>query len=673
MINNKNFFIKNKFSIILLLIALFLCFGSAIYAKYILTREFNAKIETAPFYFEAEIGSSTIDMNNGEAFLNLTLKNNNMVEYNLSNIDYEISITGNEKINFSANDQWAISSKVNQTINGGSLLEKDIEIKFMPMIDSKLNSEEKLTLNIKSTYPYSKEFSFPITIYPSYASTLSGIEFNYIIKNGEYAPSGDIYEWYSTDANRMKDYTIKRIVFGKNSDYSAQINGITAEPVDLNRTGAISLYRKQDSTSGMYTIYILSQDGNFVLAENSAWMFDKLYELEDIVNLHLLDTSNVTNMRDMFCDCAVIKNIDLSNFETSNVTDMIGMFARNHELEYLDLSTFDVSSLEKFNQMFTSDENLKAIYVSDKWKLNGGEEESNVFAGCTSLIGGNGTIYDATKVAGNMAKVDGTTVGYLTNGYNFLPGIEVNHAIKNKTKEEIATWTESTRFSDTSITSITFGKLRDYFDKVDGYEPVAVDEERSGAIKIYRIPNGTSKYSVYIISNSGTFIANSDSSWMFDKLYFIETFYNFNLLDTSKVTKMRDMFCDCETLASLDLSNFNTQNVTSMQGMFARMYSIEILDLSSFNTKNVTTMLNMFQNGISSADTLDNFKNSAAILKTIYVSDLWVTTKENSGGNVFGNCVNLVGGAGTIFNSANLNITYARIDTIETPGYLTKK
>ena len=136
---------------------------------------------------------------------------------------------------------------------------------------------------------------------------------------------------------------------------------------------------------------------------------------------------------------------------------------------------------------------------------------------------------------------------------------------------------------------------------------------------------------------------------------------------------MRDMFCDCETLESLDLSNFNTQNVTSMQGMFARMYSIKILDLSSFNTKNVTTMLNMFHYSISATETHANFQNAVAALQTIYVSDLWDTSKEASGGNIFASCTNLVGGAGTIFNSANSNITYARIDTIETPGYLTKK
>ena len=38
--------------------------------------------------------------------------------------------------------------------------------------------------------------------------------------------------------------------------------------------------------------------------------------------------------------------------------------------------------------------------------------------------------------------------------------------------------------------------------------------------------------------------------------------------NTSNVTDMHSMFCDCSGLTSLDLSNFVTSNVTSMDDMF---------------------------------------------------------------------------------------------------------
>jgi len=50
------------------------------------------------------------------------------------------------------------------------------------------------------------------------------------------------------------------------------------------------------------------------------------------------------------------------------------------------------------------------------------------------------------------------------------------------------------------------------------------------------------------------------------------------------------MFCDCNSLSSLDLSNFNIENVTNMSGMFRSCRSLKSLDLSNFNTENVINM-----------------------------------------------------------------------------------
>ena len=48
---------------------------------------------------------------------------------------------------------------------------------------------------------------------------------------------------------------------------------------------------------------------------------------------------------------------------------------------------------------------------------------------------------------------------------------------------------------------------------------------------------------------------------------------------------MYGMFCDCNSLANLNLSNFNTQNVTYMYGMFYGCNSLTNLNLSNFNTQ----------------------------------------------------------------------------------------
>ena len=54
------------------------------------------------------------------------------------------------------------------------------------------------------------------------------------------------------------------------------------------------------------------------------------------------------------------------------------------------------------------------------------------------------------------------------------------------------------------------------------------------------------------------------------------------------------MFCDCNKLTSLNLSNFNTNNVNNMSYMFSFCSSLTSLNLSNFNTNNVKDMINMF-------------------------------------------------------------------------------
>ena len=55
------------------------------------------------------------------------------------------------------------------------------------------------------------------------------------------------------------------------------------------------------------------------------WFYQYL-KLEEIENLHYLNTSKVETMAGMFMQCIVIKSLDLSAFETSKVVNFEGMF-----------------------------------------------------------------------------------------------------------------------------------------------------------------------------------------------------------------------------------------------------------------------------------------------------------------------------------------------------------
>ena len=163
------------------------------------------------------------------------------------------------------------------------------------------------------------------------------------------------------------------------------------------------------------------------------------------------------------------------------------------------------------------------------------------------------------------------------------------------------------------------------------------------------------------------------------------TSLNLSNFDTSNVTGIWGMFGGCSSLTSLDLSNFNTANVTNMVEMFDGCSSLTSLDVSNFNTANVTDLYSMFANcsSLTSLD-LSNFNTSnvadmdsvfynCSALSTIFAGDGWTTEKVTKDEEMFFGCTSLVGGNGTTYDPAHIGHEYARIDIEGAPGYLTDK
>ena len=93
--------------------------------------------------------------------------------------------------------------------------------------------------------------------------------------------------------------------------------------------------------------------------------FNNYTKLEEIENLHYLNTSKVTTMHNMFCKCTSLKSLDLSAFETSNVEDFGYMFWKCNRLESLDVSSFDTSAATNMKAMFTYCQKLKTIDLTN--------------------------------------------------------------------------------------------------------------------------------------------------------------------------------------------------------------------------------------------------------------------------------------------------------------------
>ena len=134
------------------------------------------------------------------------------------------------------------------------------------------------------------------------------------------------------------------------------------------------------------------------------------------------DTCNVTDMEGMFSGCSSLTSLNVSKFNTSNVTNMNQMFGDCSALTTLDLSSFDTRNVTLITSMFAGCTALKTIYAASgaDWGTSSTTDSSNnnfpMFSGCTSLVGGNGTVYDSSHNDATYARIDGLngSAGYFT-------------------------------------------------------------------------------------------------------------------------------------------------------------------------------------------------------------------------------------------------------------------
>ena len=140
------------------------------------------------------------------------------------------------------------------------------------------------------------------------------------------------------------------------------------------------------------------------------------------LDLSSFNTEKVTYMENMFYNCDKLKSLKLGTaFRTDNVTSMSGMFWGCKSLENLDLSHFNTQKIESMSYMFSNCSSLRTIYVSSSWDTSKVGASKNMFANCTRLIGGMGTLYEDSHVDKRYACIDNRPfqTGYFTENINY--------------------------------------------------------------------------------------------------------------------------------------------------------------------------------------------------------------------------------------------------------------
>ena len=507
----------------------------------------------------------------------------------------------------------------------------------------------------------------------------------------------------------------------------------------LSSTQTISIAIPIDINDGI--VYTSLTKGNIVkiilddviVADTCKGMFSNFYNLEEIIDLDNLETSEVTNMSGMFQYCKTLKTLNLSNFNTSNVTNMNSMFYGCESLETLNLSNFNTSNVTNMNSMFCDCESLESLNLSN---LNTSNVTSmnSMFLGCVSIEILDVSSFNTSNVKDMrlmFAEYDLTRMSSKVSSLTTIIGLN--------------------NFNTENVTSM-YGMFKD-LKKLNSIDLSNFDTS-SVTIMSYMFENCQSLENLDLGSFDTSNVKGMRN--MFSGCHSL-TNLNISNFNTSAVTIMREMFMSCESITNIDVSSFDTTNVYDMGRMFLRCKSLTELDVSSFNTKKVIYMDYMFAlggdarydlgtgfgtqyrflysgssatkivgidnfdtsnvedfscmfSGCSSLENLDvsNFNTSKATsllgmfsycssittlnlssfntnkvsemsfmfndcssLETIYVSNSFTISKVNEDSSMFQECTALIGGNGTVYNSKYYTANYARIDSSTRRGYFT--
>ena len=294
---------------------------------------------------------------------------------------------------------------------------------------------------------------------------------------------------------------------------------------------------------------------------STAHWFSGCTNLKTIEGIDNLRFDSVQSADYMFYGCKSLTTLDLSGFNAFKLTSCYNMFAQCSKLKTIYGNTWNILD----NMSETS--RVKFII----YQLNH-SDESYMFDGCTSLVGGSGTKYDASVKSDDYTycHIDGGTAnpGYFTRKQATLaPYAVLGYGVLTLYYDNLRHERVGSKFD------ITFGEAPGYC----GYN----------AIKEINIDSSMRR------------LAPTSMSSLFENLYEVVTIRNIGNLNTSRVTDMSNMFNYCCSLIALDLSDLNTQSVTNMTGMFSNCFSLSYVDLSGLNTVNVTSMANMFYHCMS--------------------------------------------------------------------------
>ena len=233
-----------------------------------------------------------------------------------------------------------------------------------------------------------------------------GWMFNKAGRNASTWNVGDLSNWDTSKVTNMKSmfntigYNVTTLNFGNLSNWdTSQVTDMSYMFYETRKLRVLDV--SNWNTSNVTTMEAMFYNCNLI----------------NTLDVRGWNTSKVTSMGWLFYGCSSLLGLNLSDFDTSQVTNMKSMFCNDSSLTELDLTSFNTSKVTNMSFMFNNCTNLKTIYASSNFITTQVTSSSSMFSGDTKLVGGQGTIYNSSKIDKTYAHIDGGTSdpGYFTS------------------------------------------------------------------------------------------------------------------------------------------------------------------------------------------------------------------------------------------------------------------
>ena len=493
--------------------------------------------------------------------------------------------------------------------------------------------------------------------------------------------------------------------------WTSKINELTATG---SLEGAFSNFKDATSISGLDKI-----DTKDVTNMSYLFAGDNSLTSLDVTSFN---TSKVTNMSSMFAGLRNATSIDVTGIDTKNVVTMDKLFASCSNITTIDLDVFNFNKVTDASSMFENCSSLTTINVKNNVRAFGqgdntvknvggglfgaapsGVNTDNMFAGCTSLVGGSGSTYFATKIDGEFARVDYGSImpGYFTiDDYTKVPKLKLKNdfanGLTNKTSitqiefirgpigtQGIDYDSEVVLYNDTDhggdiIGYIYYDILKIAYGKADGstIPTLYAEEDFSGAFSGFTSLTGilgldnldtSETKNMSELFKGDTALVNLDLqglrfnvaenlSSMFENCIALQTI-TYNSTDSTRVPgltvkNMSKMFMNCRAMTTVDVSRFRTSNAEDLSSMFANMTSATLFSLAPGLTAKAQNLSRLFYgctslvnidldtfNTISATDFSEMFADCTNLEQLSLLG--FVTTNVTKMKNMFHNCRNL--------------------------------